>query len=151
MIQSWQNHFMQAALGQAKTAMEMGEVPVGAVVVRENSILAAAHNETAIRKDPTAHAEMLAIRIACAKLQTTHLVDCDVYVTLEPCAMCGQAIAFSRIARVIYAASDPKGGGIEHGARIFNQPTCHHKPEIFSGIEADAAGMLLKDFFKQKR
>lgn len=146
---TWQNQFLQAALAQAKAAM--GEVPVGAVVVHENNIIAAAHNETLRRNDPTAHAEMLAIRAACETLQTTHLVDCDLYVTLEPCAMCAQAIAFSKIARVIYGASDPKGGGVEHGARIFNQPTCHHKPEIFSGIEADTASELLKDFFKQKR
>lgn len=148
---TWQNQFMQSALMQAKAAMQIGEVPVGAVVVYKNEVIAAAHNETLKRKDPTAHAEMLAIRAACEKLQTTHLVDCDLYVTLEPCAMCAQAIAFSKIARVIYGASDPKGGGIEHGARIFNQPTCHHKPEVFSGIEADAASALLKEFFKEKR
>lgn len=148
---TWQNQFMQSALMQAKAAMQIGEVPVGAVIVYKNEVIAAAHNETLKRKDPTAHAEMLAIRAACEKLQTTHLVDCDLYVTLEPCAMCAQAIAFSKITRIIYGASDPKGGGIEHGARIFNQPTCHHKPEVFSGIEADAASTLLKDFFKQKR
>lgn len=148
---NWQNQFMQAALEQAEAAIQKGEVPVGAVIVRHDAIIAEAHNETAIRKDPTAHAEMLAIRAACEKLQTTHLVDCDLYVTLEACAMCAQAIAFSKIARVIYGASDPKGGGVEHGARIFNQPTCHHKPEIFSGIEANAASTLLKEFFKQKR
>ena len=148
---TWQNQFMQSALMQAKAAMQIGEVPVGAVIVYKNEVIAAAHNETLKRKDPTAHAEMLAIRVACEKLQTTHLVDCDLYVTLEPCAMCAQAIAFSKITRIIYGASDPKGGGIEHGARIFNQPTCHHKPEVFSGIEADAASTLLKDFFKQKR
>jgi len=142
---------MQQALGQARLAMQAGEVPVGAVVVHQGKVIAAAHNETLKRNDPTAHAEMLVIRAACAALKTTHLVDCDLIVTLEPCAMCAQAIAFSRIRKLIYAASDAKGGGVENGARIFNQPTCHHKPEIFSGIEAEAAGALLKEFFAKKR
>lgn len=148
---SWQNPFMEAALERAQAAMRIGEVPVGAVIIHQEKIIAAAHNETLLRKDPTAHAEMLAIRAACAALNTTHLVDCDLYVTLEPCAMCAQAIAFSRIARVVYAASDPKGGGVEHGARIFNQPTCHHRPELFSGIKAEEAGKLLSYFFAGKR
>ena len=142
---------MQVALKEAQSAMLKAEVPVGAVIVAGESIIATAHNETFLRNDPTAHAEMLAIRSACETLQTTHLVDCDLYVTLEPCAMCAQAIAFARIRRVIYAASDPKGGGVEYGARIFNQPTCHHRPEIFSGIESDSAASLLKEFFAQKR
>ncbi len=147
----WQNPFMEIALEQAQAAARMGEVPVGAVIIHQEKIIAQAHNETLLRKDPTAHAEMLAIRAACAALNTTHLVDCDLYVTLEPCAMCAQAIAFSRIARVVYAASDPKGGGVENGARIFNQPTCHHRPELFSGIKAEEAGKLLTEFFASKR
>ena len=151
MVEYWHNQFMDAALVQAKAAMQMGEVPVGAVIVCKNEIITMAHNETLIRNDPTAHAEMLVIRATCETLQTTHLVDCDLYVTLEPCAMCAQAIAFSRIARVIYAASDAKGGGVENGARIFNQPTCHQKPEILSGIKTDSASALLKEFFAQKR
>ena len=142
---------MKFALEKAQMAAAAGEVPVGAVVVRDNKIIASAHNETIIRNDPTAHAEMLAIRAACAALKTNYLVDCDLIVTLEPCAMCAQAIAFARVRRLIYAASDSKGGGVENGPRIFNQPTCHHRPEIFSGIEADAAGVLLKEFFASKR
>jgi tRNA(Arg) A34 adenosine deaminase TadA len=142
---------MKFALEQAQMAAAAGEVPVGAVVVRDNKIIASAHNETIIRNDPTAHAEMLAIRAACATLKTNYLVDCDLIVTLEPCAMCAQALAFARVRRLIYAASDSKGGGVENGPRIFNQPTCHHRPEIFSGIEADAAGVLLKEFFASKR
>lgn len=142
---------MKRALEQAQLAAAAGEVPVGAVIVRDNIIIAAAHNETILRNDPTAHAEILAIRAACATLKTNYLVDCDLIVTLEPCAMCAQAIAFARVRKLIYAASDSKGGGVENGARIFNQPTCHHRPEIFSGIEADAAGILLKEFFAAKR
>ena len=146
-----QNEWMKQALDQARLASTAGEVPVGAVVVYQGKIIASAHNETLIRNDPTAHAEMLAIRAACSTLKTNYLVECDLIVTLEPCAMCAQAIAFSRVKRLIYAASDVKGGGVENGPRIFNQPTCHHKPEIFSGIEADAAGVLLKEFFAAKR
>ena len=142
---------MSHALEQAKLGALAGEVPVGAVILYKGEIIAAAHNETLVRNDPTAHAEMLAIRAACAALKTTHLVECELIVTLEPCAMCAQAIAFARIRKLIYAASDPKGGGVENGPRIFNQPTCHHKPEIFSGIEAEAAGILLKEFFAAKR
>ena len=146
-----QNEWMKQALEQAQFAFAAGEVPVGAIVIRDGQIIAVAHNETIARNDPTAHAEMLAIRLACATLKTNYLVECDLLVTLEPCAMCAQAIAFSRIRRLIYAASDSKGGGVENGARIFNQPTCHHRPEIFSGIEADAAGTILKEFFATKR
>ncbi len=142
---------MALALEQAQRAKQIGEVPVGAVITRNGEVIAAAHNETLSTHNPTAHAEMLVIQIASKKLQTTHLVDCDLYVTLEPCAMCAQAIAFSRIKHLIYGASDAKGGGVEYGARIFNQQTCHHKPEVFSGIEADAAGVILKEFFAGKR
>lgn len=148
---TWNNQYMQQALELARRASSTDEVPVGAVIMQHGNVIAAAHNETIQRHDPTAHAELLAIRAACAALETTHLDDCELYVTLEPCNMCAQAIAFARIARVVYAASDPKGGGVEHGARIFNQPTCHHKPELFSGIEAEAAGKLLKEFFAKKR
>lgn len=146
-----QSVWMKHALEQAQLAIATGEIPVGAVVVHDGKIIAASHNETLLRNDPTAHAEMLAIRSACAALKTTYLVECDLVVTLEPCAMCAQAIAFSRIRRLIYAASDSKGGGVENGARIFNQPTCHHQPEIFSGIESEAAGIMLKEFFAKKR
>ena len=141
---------MDEALRQAHTAT--GEVPIGAVIVdAAGRILAATHNGVEAGRDPTAHAEMLAIRAACALLGNKFLEDCDLYVTLEPCAMCAQAIAFARLRRVYFGAYDPKGGGVEHGARVFSQPTCHHKPEVYGGIrEADCAA-LLQDFFRAKR
>ncbi len=145
------NTFMQLALDQARQAAARGEVPIGAVVVREGEVIAAAHNLTETNADPTAHAELLAIRSACEILKTPRLIDCDLYVTLEPCAMCAAAISFARIRRLYFGASDPKGGGVEHGARVFTQATCHHKPDIYGGIQATECGEILKNFFKEKR
>jgi tRNA(Arg) A34 adenosine deaminase TadA len=143
---------MERALQQARLAAERGEVPVGAVIVGpDGAVLAEAGNRTEVDRDPTAHAELLAIRSAAAKLGAPRLVDCDLYVTLEPCPMCAQAISFARIRRLYYGAADPKGGGVEHGPRIFGQPTCHHRPEIYAGIAEREAGELLRAFFKERR
>jgi len=143
---------MGRALIEAEAAGKRGEVPVGAVVAGpDGALLAAAGNRTRDLADPTAHAELLAIREACAKLGAERLTGCDLYVTLEPCAMCAAAISFARIRRLYYGAPDPKGGGVEHGARVFNQATCHHAPEIYSGIDEDRAAALLKAFFQAKR
>lgn len=144
---------MSLALEAARRAFALGEVPVGAVVTEAASgrVLAVAHNRVEIDRDPTAHAEMLAIRAAAALIDAPRLVDCDLHVTLEPCAMCAQAIAHARIRRLIFGAYDPKGGGVEHGATVFRQPTCHHAPEVIGGVEERAASMLLKDFFRDKR
>ncbi len=143
--------FIQNAIAQARIAAQNGEVPVGAVVVKDGRIIAEAYNLVEARKDPTAHAEILAIRAACQLLESSRLVDCDLYVTLEPCAMCAQAIAFARIRRLYFGAFDEKGGGVEHGARIFSHSTCNHKPEIYGGIAESECGELLKDFFQGKR
>jgi tRNA(adenine34) deaminase len=143
---------MDRALREARAAAERGEVPVGAVVVgRDGTVLAAAANRTEQDRDPTAHAEMLAIRAAAAALGAPSLVDCDLYVTLEPCPMCAQAISFARIRRLYWGAADPKGGGIEHGPRIFDQPTCHHRPELYPGLGEGEAGELLRRFFRDRR
>ena len=143
---------MARALAQARSAAERGEVPIGAVIVGpDGEVLAEAGNRTEGDRDPTAHAELLAIRSAAAKRGAPRLVDCDLYVTLEPCPMCAQAISFARIRRLYYGAADPKGGGVEHGPRIFNQPTCHHRPEVYAGIAEGEAGDLLRDFFKARR
>jgi tRNA(adenine34) deaminase len=143
---------MDRALREARAAAERGEVPVGAVVVGpDGTVLAAAANRTEADRDPTAHAEMLAIRAAAAAIGAPRLVDCDLYVTLEPCPMCAQAISFARIRRLYWGAADPKGGGIEHGPRIFDQPTCHHRPELYPGLGEGEAGELLRDFFRQRR
>jgi tRNA(Arg) A34 adenosine deaminase TadA len=143
---------MERALQQAHAAAERGEVPVGAVIVGpDGSVLAEAGNRTEADRDPTAHAELLAIRAAAATLGAPRLVECDLYVTLEPCPMCAQAISFARIRRLYYGAADPKGGGVEHGPRIFSQPTCHHRPEVYSGIAEQEAGELLRKFFKERR
>lgn len=143
---------MQRALREARAAAERGEVPVGAVIVRsDGALLAAAGNRTEADRDPTAHAELLAIRAAAATLGAPRLVDCDLYVTLEPCPMCAQAISFARLRRLYYGAADPKGGGVEHGPRLFNQPTCHHRPEIYAGIGEGEAAALLQAFFKARR
>jgi len=143
---------MDHALREARAAAQRGEVPIGAVVVGpDGTVLAAAGNRTEADRDPTAHAEMLAIRVAAAKLGSARLVDCDLHVTLEPCPMCAQAISFARLRRVYYGASDPKGGGVEHGPRIFTQPTCHHRPEVYPGIAEQEAGELLRAFFKARR
>jgi tRNA(Arg) A34 adenosine deaminase TadA len=143
---------MERALREARAAAERGEVPVGAVIVRsDGALLAAAGNRTEADRDPTAHAELLAIRAAAAALGSPRLVDCDLHVTLEPCPMCAQAISFARLRRLYYGAADPKGGGVEHGPRIFNQPTCHHRPEIYGGIGEGEAAAILQAFFKARR
>jgi tRNA(Arg) A34 adenosine deaminase TadA len=143
---------MERALAEARLAAERGEVPIGAVIVGpDGAVLAEAGNRTEGDRDPTAHAELLAIRAAAAKIGAPRLVDCDLYVTLEPCPMCAQAISFARIRRLYYGASDPKGGGVEHGPRIFSQPTCHHRPEVYSGIAEQEAGDLLRGFFHDRR
>ena len=144
-------HYMAQALAQARLAAAAGEVPVGAVIVRDGVVLAAAHNAPRTLCDPTAHAEVLAIRAAAAALGSERLEGCELWVSLEPCAMCAGAIAHARIARVYYAAPDPKGGAVEHGARVFEQPQCLHRPEVYSGMgEAEAAEMLRR-FFRQRR
>ena len=144
---------MDLAMAEAEAARDRGEVPVGAVVVdaRTGEVLAQAGNETEAKHDPTAHAEMLAIRRAAAGRGSARLPDCDIYVTLEPCAMCAQAIAFARLRRLYFGAADPKGGGVEHGARIFQQPTCHHRPEVIGGVQETRAGELLRRFFAARR
>ena len=143
---------MELALAQARAAAQRGEVPIGAVIIGpDGTVLAAAGNRTEADRDPTAHAEMLAIRAAAALLGSPRLVDCDLHVTLEPCPMCAQAISFARLRRVYYGASDPKGGGIEHGPRLFAQATCHHRPEVYPGIAEQEAGELLRAFFKERR
>ncbi len=142
---------MRAALDAARDAAAAGEVPVGAVVLRGGEIVAVAANAPRRLCDPTAHAEMLAIRAAAAALGRDRLEDCDLWVTLEPCAMCAGAIAHARIARVYYGAADPKGGAVEHGPRFFAQPTCHHRPEVYGGIGDTEAGDLLRTFFAARR
>jgi tRNA(Arg) A34 adenosine deaminase TadA len=145
--------FMALAFAQAEAAGGRGEVPIGAVIVDPTTgeVLAAAGNETEARADPTAHAEMLAIRAAAAKVAAPRLAGCDLYVTLEPCPMCATAASFARLRRVIFGAYDPKGGGVEHGARIFEQVTCHHRPEVVGGVAARRAEALLKGFFAARR
>jgi len=143
---------MELALVEARLAAARGEVPVGAVIVApDGRTVAAAGNRTRELSDPTAHAEMLVIREACRLLGSERLTDHDLYVTLEPCPMCAAAISFARIRRLYYGASDPKGGGVEHGARVFSQPTCHHAPDIYPGLNDEAAGELLKSFFAGRR
>lgn len=139
------------AFAEARAAFARGEVPVGAAVLREGAVIARAGNRTRERNDPTAHAEMLAIRLACEALQSERLVGCDLYVTLEPCPMCAGAISFARIRRLYYAASDPKSGGIEQGPRIFSHETCHHAPELYPGIREAEAALLLRSFFEARR
>ncbi len=142
---------MRRALALAMEAAHAGEVPVGAVIVREGKIIAEGANRTRRDLDATAHAEIVAIRAACAALGSDRLTDCELWVTLEPCAMCAGAIAHARIARVVYGAPDPKGGGVDHGARVFAHPTCHHRPEVMGGIGESAAAIMLKDFFVRRR
>ncbi len=142
---------MRAALAAAASAAVAGEVPVGAVVVRNGEVIATAANAPRTLHDPTAHAEMLAIRAAAAALGDDRLGECDLWVTLEPCAMCAGAIAHARIARLYYGASDPKGGAVEHGPRLFAQPTIHHRPEVFPGIGESEAAALLRAFFAERR
>jgi tRNA(Arg) A34 adenosine deaminase TadA len=142
---------MRAALDAAAAAASLGEVPVGAVVVLDGRVIATAANAPRTRHDPTAHAEMLAIRAAAEAIGDDRLSDCDLWVTLEPCAMCAGAIAHARIARLYYGAPDPKGGAVEHGPRLFAQPTVHHRPEIYPGIGEEEAAGLLRDFFAARR
>ena len=143
---------MDLAIAEAECARARGEVPIGAVIVSaKGEILARAGNRTLELHDPTAHAEMLAIRAACAKLGNERLVNCDLYVTLEPCAMCAAAISFARIRRLYFGAADPKGGAVEHGPRFFTQATCHHAPEAIGGVGEARAAALLKDFFAERR
>ena len=142
---------MAAALEEAEAARSAGEVPVGAVIVRGGKIVARAHNRVERDKDPTAHAELLTIREACRLSGAARLPDCDLYVTLEPCPMCAQAISLARIRNLYFGAFDPKGGGVDHGPRIFQQPSCHHAPEVYGGIAEREAAALLKDFFTGRR
>jgi tRNA(adenine34) deaminase len=142
---------MRRALALAERAAGEGEVPVGAVIVRNGAVLGEGANAPRRLSDPTAHAEMLAIRSAAERIGADRLQDCELWVTLEPCAMCAGAIALARIARLYYAAPDPKGGGVEHGARVFAQPTCHHRPEIYSGMGEAEAASLLRAFFAERR
>ncbi len=142
---------MRRALDIARQAAAEGEVPVGAVVMRDGQVIATGANATRSGNDPTAHAEIVAIRAACVALGTDRLTDCDLWVTLEPCAMCAGAIAHARIARLFYAAADPKGGGVEHGARVFSHPTCHHRPDITTGLGEAESAALLRSFFVAKR
>lgn len=143
--------FFAAAFEAAQAAAQAQEVPVGAVVARGREILAVAGNRTLRDRDPTAHAEILAIRAACGKLGSERLVGCDLYVTLEPCAMCAGAISFARIRRLYFSAEDPKGGAVEHGPRFFAQPTCHHAPEVYGGLRESEAAAMLRDFFQSRR
>ncbi|MDB5596552.1 MAG: tadA [Hyphomicrobiales bacterium] len=142
---------MSAAFACAREAAELGEVPVGAVIARSGQIIARAGNRTLVDKDPTAHAEMLAIREAARVLGSERLIGCDLYVTLEPCAMCAGAISFGRLRRVYFAAPDPKGGAVEHGPRFFAQATCHHAPEVYGGLRESEAAELLRGFFRERR
>lgn len=143
--------FMQSALEEARAAALRGEVPVGCVIVREGSVIARAGNRTIAERDPTAHAELLAIRQAAAALGSERLADCDLYVTLEPCAMCAAAMSFARIRRLYFGAADPKGGAVENGVRFFSQSSCHHRPEVYGGIDERECAALLRDFFAAKR
>jgi tRNA(adenine34) deaminase len=143
--------FMQMALDEARAAGARGEVPVGCVIVRGSDVVASAGNRTLADKDPTAHAELLAIRAAAAKLGSERLVDCDLYATLEPCAMCAAAMSFARVRRLYFGAADLKGGAVDHGVRFFTQATCHHRPEVYGGINESEAAVLLKEFFAARR
>jgi tRNA(adenine34) deaminase len=143
--------FMDMALEEARAAAARGEVPVGCVIVRDGGVIARAGNRTVADRDPTAHAEMLAIRDAAALLGSERLDGCDLYVTLEPCAMCAAAASFARIRRLYYGAVDPKGGAVENGVQFFASPTCHHRPEVYGGMAEAEAGALLRDFFRERR
>lgn len=142
---------MRRALDAARAAAEAGEVPVGAVMVKDGEVIAVAANATRNPPDPTGHAEIRALRMAAQALGQDRLTDCDLYVTLEPCAMCAGAIAHARIARLYYAANDPKGGAVEHGARVFEQEQCLHRPEVYSGMGEGEAAELLREFFRKRR
>jgi tRNA(adenine34) deaminase len=142
---------MRAALDEARAAAAAGEVPVGAVVTRRGEVVGVGRNRMRLDSDPTAHAEMVALRSAAAALGTSRLDECDLWVTLEPCAMCAGAIALARIGRLYFAAADPKGGAVLHGPRLFSQPTCHHAPEVYAGLGEEEAGEMLKAFFRDRR
>ena len=143
--------FMDMALEEAHAAGARGEVPVGCVIVRDGAVIASAGNRTLADRDPTAHAEIIAIRAAAASLGSERLDGCDLYVTLEPCAMCAGAVAFARVRRLYYGAADPKGGAVDSGVKFFASPTCHHRPEVYGGLAAAEAGALLKEFFRERR
>ena len=143
--------FMELALKVAEAAAEAGEVPIGCVIVRDGEVVASAGNRTLADRDPTAHAEMLAIRAAAEKVGSERLTDCDLYVTLEPCTMCATAISFARIRRLYYGATDPKGGAVDSGVRFYASPTCHHVPEVYSAVGESEAAAMLKEFFRARR
>src|SRR5947199_10290247 len=143
--------FMDLALKAAENAGKSGEVPIGCVIVRDNAVIASTANRTLTDRDPTAHAEILAIREAAHKIGSERLVDCDLYVTLEPCTMCAAAISFARVRRLYYGAADPKGGAVDSGVRFFASPTCHHVPEVYSAVGERKAATLLKEFFRERR
>ena len=142
---------MAKALDEARAAGARGEVPVGCVIVRDGAVVARAGNRTLADRDPTAHAEIMAIRSAAASLGSERLEGCDLYVTLEPCAMCAGAVAFARIRRLYYGAADPKGGAVDNGVKFFASPSCHHRPEVYGGLAEAEAGALLKEFFRERR
>ena len=142
---------MDIALEEARKAQELDEVPVGCVIVRDGAVIAVAHNRTLTDRDPTAHAEMIAIRAAAAKLGSERLTGCDLHVTLEPCAMCAAAMSFARIRRLYYGAADPKGGAVDSGVRFFASPTCPHRPGVYGGISEAEAAALLRGFFEARR
>jgi tRNA(adenine34) deaminase len=143
--------FMDMALAQARAAGEAGEVPVGCVIVHDGAVIARTGNRTLTDADPTAHAELVAIRAAAALLGSERLDDCDLYVTLEPCAMCAGAVSFARIRRLYYGAADPKGGAVDNGVKFFASPTCHHRPEVYGGLAELESSALLKEFFRERR
>ncbi|HET9903747.1 MAG TPA: nucleoside deaminase [Xanthobacteraceae bacterium] len=143
--------FMDMALAEARAAAERGEVPVGCVIVENGTVIARAGNRTLAKHDPTAHAELLAIRAAARACGSERLTACDLYVTLEPCTMCAAAISFARIRRLYYGAADPKGGAVENGVRFFSAPTCHHRPDVYAGIGEAEAAALLRAFFSERR
>ena len=143
--------FISLALDEARAAGVRGEVPVGCVIVRDGAVVARAGNRTLADRDPTAHAEIIAIRAAAASLGSERLEGCDLYVTLEPCAMCAGAVAFARIRRLYYGAADPKGGAVDNGVKFFASPSCHHRPEVYGGLAEAEAGALLKEFFRERR
>ncbi|WP_299714032.1 nucleoside deaminase [Tardiphaga sp.] len=143
--------FMDLALQAAENAAKRGEVPIGAVIVLNGEVIASAGNRTIIDRDPTAHAEILAIRQAAERIGSERLIDCDLYVTLEPCTMCAGAISFARIRRLYYGAADPKGGGVDSGVRFFASKTCHHAPDVYSAVGERESAMLLQEFFKARR
>lgn len=139
------------AFEEARDAARRGEVPIGAAILREGVLLARAGNRMREQRDPTAHAEMMAIRMACEAIGAERLIGADLYVTLEPCPMCATAISFARIRRLYYAASDPKGGGVENGPRLYGQPSCHHAPEVYPGLREQEAATMLREFFRERR